>query len=111
MSDHRSPPDEREATLRRLLFLRHGCSGHVLYGDDGEMQCAACMIDFRRDTPEQIEKRFQELALKKLAQVQSKGLVPCQACWSGNHDECYSNDAFECLCGKKGHPAGPYKIP
>ena len=61
-----------ELILRNLLWLNHG---HVdcLYGDDGEMQCNKCLIDFKRDAPEQILKRFQEInkpyiadALKKL---------------------------------------------
>ena len=41
-------PDE--LTLREMLWLRHGCEVGTLYGDDGEMQCSHCMIDFRRDT-------------------------------------------------------------
>lgn len=50
-----------ELLLRRLLWLRHGCPSHALYGDDGEMQCHACMVDFRRDTPERIDERFLEI--------------------------------------------------
>jgi hypothetical protein len=50
-----------ELLLRRLLWLRHGCPCAALYGDDGEMQCHACVIDFRRDTPEQIDARFMEI--------------------------------------------------
>lgn len=34
--------------LRRLLWLRHGCFISALYGDDGEMSCGACIIDFKR---------------------------------------------------------------
>ena len=45
-----------EWELRRLLWLHHGCTG--LYGDDGEMQCNACMIDFKRDTIDKITHRF-----------------------------------------------------
>lgn len=48
--------------LRRLLWLGHGCTG--LYGDDGEMQCGHCLIDFKRDTVEQIEKRLVERGKK-----------------------------------------------
>lgn len=49
-----------ELTLRRLLWLRHGCPFEALYGDDGEMQCNAvgCRIDFLRATPDQIEQAF-----------------------------------------------------
>jgi len=42
--------------LRELLWLRHGCSISALYGDDGEMQCHSCQIDFKRDSIEVIKK-------------------------------------------------------
>ena len=47
-----------ELVLRELLWLRHGCSISVLYGDDGEMQCGDCQIDFLRDNPDDISKKF-----------------------------------------------------
>ena len=59
-------PDE--LLLRKLLWLRHGCNG--LYGDDGEMQCAKCMLDFRRMGPAEIERRWFELSIKALADAQ-----------------------------------------
>ena len=43
--------------LRELLWLRHGCGG--LYGDDGEMQCGRCILDFKRDPVEVIEERWR----------------------------------------------------
>jgi len=46
--------------LRWLLWLRHGCNGASLYGDDGEMQCNTCMIDFKRDDPLDIEQKWIE---------------------------------------------------
>ena len=42
--------------MRRLLWLHHGHVG--LYGDDGEMQCGTCLIDFKRSTPTEIEAAF-----------------------------------------------------
>lgn len=48
--------------LRRLLWLRHGCPFSALYGDDGEMQCHACQIDFKRDPVAHIERRWLEQA-------------------------------------------------
>lgn len=42
--------------LRVLLWREHGCQGK--YGDDGELQCSRCMIDFKRDSIEQIEERL-----------------------------------------------------
>lgn len=42
-------------TLRELLWSGHGHTG--LYGDDGEMQCATCMIDYKRDSASEIERK------------------------------------------------------
>ncbi len=43
--------------LRRILWLHHGCTDGI-YGDDGEMQCNACMLDFVRDDIEKITNSF-----------------------------------------------------
>ncbi len=48
-----------EMKLRELLWLNHGCPVHILYGDDGEMQCGRCLIDFKRHDVKFIEERFQ----------------------------------------------------
>ena len=61
------PLPESEMILRRLLWLRHGCDG--LYGDDGEMQCGRCMIDFKRDPAEQIDQRFYQLGVANLKEA------------------------------------------
>ena len=45
--------------LREILWLRHGCSN--LYGDDGEMQCGSCALDFKRDSAEKIKDRFDKI--------------------------------------------------
>ena len=51
--------------LRELLWLKHGCfSG--LYGDDGEMQCNRCRIDFKRDSAQAIQKRFYNIGMAKM---------------------------------------------
>jgi len=47
--------------LRYLLWIRHQGKDCYLYGDDGEMQCNACVIDFKRDTPDQIATRFMKI--------------------------------------------------
>jgi hypothetical protein len=52
-----------ELTLRKLLWLRHGCDLSALYGDDGELQCHICKIDFLRDAVDYINKRFYEIGL------------------------------------------------
>jgi len=55
------------ATLRRLLWLSH--AGHMIYGDDGETQCNQCMIDFKRDPVDVIERKITEAGLKARADV------------------------------------------
>ena len=51
-----------EMELRKLLWLHHGCDG--LYGDDGEMQCNKCHIDFKRDTIEEIETTLRNIRME-----------------------------------------------
>lgn len=56
--------DQSLLAFRRLLFYAHGCDGK--YGDDGEMQCNDCRIDFKRDAVGYIELRIQERGLQRL---------------------------------------------
>jgi hypothetical protein len=49
-------------SLRMLLWLHHGHDG--LYGDDGEMQCAKCGIDFKRDPVASIKERIRSIIIK-----------------------------------------------
>jgi len=53
--------DEQQG-LRELLWLRHGCRITDLYGDDGEMQCSKCQIDFKRWPVSQIIESFERAA-------------------------------------------------
>jgi hypothetical protein len=80
-------PAESETILRRLLWLRHGCSFAALYGDDGEMQCnaAGCRMDFKRMTAAQIDEAFTQQGLRKLAVSQ----VPAPA-----------EPSARCICGR-----------
>lgn len=55
---------EREQSLRRELWLSHGHTG--IYGDDGEMQCGECGIDYKRDSVESIIQRRNDNGLRKL---------------------------------------------
>jgi hypothetical protein len=62
------------AKLRELLWHRHGCS--ALYGDDGEMQCGKCLLDFKRMPVEEIERRWRDAGLAKLATLSSPSAGP-----------------------------------
>jgi len=53
--------DKVELEYRRLMWLSHGHNG--MYGDDGEMRCAECMIygatwDYRRDPLDRVEYTY-----------------------------------------------------
>lgn len=39
---------------RKTLWLGHACPSPALYGDDGEMQCNNCFLDFKRMTPREL---------------------------------------------------------
>jgi len=47
-----------EEILRELLWMEHQCEGK--YGDDGEMQCGKCLIDFRRDSAKDIASKTKK---------------------------------------------------
>lgn len=68
-----SPSD---VEVRKLLWLRHGCPINALYGDDGEMQCGICLVDFRRDSVEDIEAKFRRANWKEPV-PQLKETFPC----------------------------------
>lgn len=51
-----------EKAFRGYAWINHGCSISALYGDDGEMQCGNCRIDFLRDPVSEI---FRKLARGK----------------------------------------------
>ena len=54
--------------LRELLWLNHNkCSG--LYGDDVEMQCNECRIDFKRDAANDIELKIIKRKNPKLYKI------------------------------------------
>ena len=80
--------------LKQLLWLRHDpehFSG--LYGDDGEMQCGACLIDFKRMSAEQIEAIWQQMGLRKLVESQLKAKPSELIC-----QDCGGKDAEEGFC-------------
>lgn len=53
--------------LRTMLWLKHGCD--MLYGDDGEMQCGKCILDFKNDSVEEIRERFLAISQERMARL------------------------------------------
>lgn len=71
--------DERKLRVeidawRQLAFTNHACIGK--YGDDGEMQCNKCFIDFKRQSPEEISERLyiNGVAWMNQEQTELKGM-------------------------------------
>ena len=69
---------EGEPILRRLLWIRHGCSFPALYGDDGCMDCNACIIDFKNTPAKDIERRFHRISELRLRQ-ETVEAINCKA--------------------------------
>ena len=63
----RIPIEDALQMLRRVLWLSHG--HNMLYGDDGEMQCGRCGLDFKRDPVQVIEQRLLRPQGKPLIEV------------------------------------------
>ena len=63
--------DKSLATFRKLLWLNHGCNN--LYGDDGEMQCANCRIDFLRDSVETISFKLAKDPIRSKPDINNIG--------------------------------------
>ena len=66
-------PKTEEGTLRMLLWLRHDADhAATLYGDDGEMQCGICKIDFLRMPAVKIAEVFRRQGEAALDAADSK---------------------------------------
>ncbi len=62
-------PAEDLLMLRKMIWLNHGCGTTYLYGDDGEMQCNRCLIDFKRDSVVSIYSTFEKIGVAKMAKA------------------------------------------
>ncbi len=57
---------KEDQRIRMKLWLLHGCGIHILYGDDGEMQCNSCLLDFLRDPWKKILDKIDDNALRRI---------------------------------------------
>lgn len=57
--------------LRELLWLNHGHTKY-LYGDDGEIQCSKCGLDFKRHDIGIIAKRFSDMIFQRMLEFQKR---------------------------------------
>jgi hypothetical protein len=56
-----------EFGIRKLLWLIHSCGQSSLYGDDGEMQCHLCGLDFVRHSEQKIVSTFDRVGMLRYA--------------------------------------------
>lgn len=70
---------EENRRLRRLLALAHDSSTHRTYGDDGELSCGACRVDFVRDPVRTIEEKLAARAMFELKAAAARGDWPPDA--------------------------------
>lgn len=54
-----------EYLLRVEWWLNHGCDVPALYGDDGEMACNACGLDFKRMPLDELSQRVGAIRLER----------------------------------------------
>ena len=59
---------EENRKLRIFMWINHNirCGLHTLYGDDGDMQCSNCGIDFKRWKVDDILLKLKNINLEKL---------------------------------------------
>ena len=66
-----------ERLLRVEWGLRHGCPVVALYGDDGELQCSACALDFKRLPLDELREAVSAARLRRMA---DEGESPWKFC-------------------------------
>jgi hypothetical protein len=74
---------------RELLFETHPCLGK--YGDDGELQCGRCGIDFARDDITRIGMIITAQNLRRLAAKAER----CPAMLDGTNAQCALDEGHE----------------
>lgn len=55
---------------REMIWATHSCtrdSSACLYGDDGELQCGVCRIDFKRESISEIRRKIEYRHLQQYA--------------------------------------------
>jgi hypothetical protein len=69
-----------QATLRMEWWSNHGCDSMARYGDDGEMQCAQCKTDFKREPFDGLKEKVEQSRLRRLHEeiknIELNPLVP-----------------------------------
>ena len=79
-------PHDEGRILRYLLARAHDGPKHRIYGDDGELQCSACWIDFVRDSAQDIQRKLEESGMRELQRAIAAGEWPPKPA-TGSHSE------------------------
>ena len=68
--------EQENRLLRYMLARAHDGAGHRIYGDDGELQCPVCWIDFVRDSAHEIQRKLEEAGMRELQKAIANGEWP-----------------------------------
>ena len=68
-----------EKWLRLEWWANHGCSMAVLYGDDGELQCSRCLVDFKRHPIAELREFVRQRRLQQLPPQGALSVSPAVA--------------------------------
>jgi len=63
-----------ERMVREFIWLNHGHGILPLYGDDGELQCSKCMIDFKRMPLDELLEKVERIRIKEVFESQDDSL-------------------------------------
>ena len=67
---------EENRILRYLLAMAHDSEKHRIYGDDGELQCSVCWVDFVRDSAQDIKRKIEEAGMRDMQRLVAAGEWP-----------------------------------
>lgn len=77
---------EENKIFRRLFAMAHDSEKHRIYGDDGELQCSSCRIDFVRDSAQDIRRKLEASNMRELQRAIATGEWPPRPT-TGSHSE------------------------
>jgi len=64
---------EENQIMRELLWVNHGCPSSAMYGDDGKMDCNACVFDFKNGDMKVFAERRATKNMKRYQEYLKKG--------------------------------------
>lgn len=70
--------EQENIALRKFAWLWHGCPINALYGDDGELSCGRCGLEFKRGDPNEWPGQFHAADARAVANGRPSLLRPTE---------------------------------